>query len=110
MKPMMASASGSDINWWPQATIFNPEQTVRRDGAPQAFTIDDNPLVPTAQAQPVQASAAASRPRIVAVSMQETASGKGDLLVVQREGKGSLPSALSDLVQGVKKLGQLSGE
>jgi hypothetical protein len=42
--------------------------------------------------------------------MQETASGKGDLLVVQREGKGSLPSALSDLLQGMEKLGQLSNE
>jgi uncharacterized protein YcbK (DUF882 family) len=107
MKPMMASASGSDINWWPQPYIFNPEQTVRRDGAPQQFSTDDNPLVPTAQAQPVQGSAAAATPRIISASMQETASGKGDMLEVQREGKGSLPSTLSQLLQGLKKVGQL---
>jgi uncharacterized protein YcbK (DUF882 family) len=106
MKPMMASAGGSDINWWPQAVIFNPDQTVRRDGAPQQFTTDDNPLVPTAQAQPVPASASPA-PQVISASMQETASGKGDMLEVQREGKGSLPSTLTELLQGLQKVGQL---
>ena len=107
MKPMMASASGSDINWWPQPYIFNPEQTVRRDGAPQQFTTNDNPLVPTAQAQPAQDAAPLVAPRIISASMQETASGKGDMLVVQRQGKGSLPSTLTELLQGLKKVGEL---
>ncbi len=106
IKPMMASAGGSDINWWPQTLIFNPEQAIRRDGAPQAFSTDDNPLVPTAQAQTIDKMMPAA-PHIVSASMQESASGKGDSLVVQRQGKGSLPSSLTDLVQGSKKLGQL---
>ena len=104
IRPMMASAGGSDINWWPEALIFNPEQTVRRNGAPQEFSTNENPLVPTAQAQPLAANAS---PRIVSASMQETASGKGDMLVVQRQGKGSLPSTLPELLQGLKKVGQL---
>ena len=107
MKPMMASAGGSDINWWPQPYIFNPEQTVRRDGAPQQFTTNDNPLVPTAQAQPAQDAAPLATPRIISASMQETASGKGDMLVVQRQGKGSLPSTLTELLQGLQKVGEL---
>jgi hypothetical protein len=106
MKPMMASASGSDINWWPDSTIFNPDQAVRMNGAPQEFTTNDNPLVPTAQAQTVIATGSV-KPRIISASMLESASGKGDMLVVQRQGKGSLPTNLSDLIQGLKKLGQL---
>jgi uncharacterized protein YcbK (DUF882 family) len=103
IKPMMASAGSSDINWWPQALIFNPEQVIRRNGAPQAFTTDDNPLVPTAQAQTIRVI----EPGTAAADMQQTATEKGDSLVVQREGKGSLPAALPDLVQGVQKVGQL---
>ncbi len=106
MKPMMASASGSDINWWPDSAIFNPDQAVRMNGAPQEFTTNDNPLVPTAQAQTVIATGSV-KPRIISASMLESASGKGDMLVVQRQGKGSLPTNLSDLIQGLKKLGQL---
>jgi uncharacterized protein YcbK (DUF882 family) len=103
IKPMMASAGGSDINWWPQALIFNPDQAIRRDGAPQAFTTDDNPLVPTAQAQTIQPA----QPHVISADMQETATGKGDSLIVQRQGKGSLPASLPELLQTAKKLGQL---
>jgi uncharacterized protein YcbK (DUF882 family) len=106
IKPMMASAGGSDINWWPQALIFNPEQVIRRNGAPQAFTTADNPLVPTAQAQTIE-TAPPVETHIISASMQESAPGKGDSLVVQREGKGSLPSSLPSLLSGARKLGQL---
>ena len=104
IKTIMASAGGSDINWWPEALTFNAEQTIRRNGAPQEFSTSDNPLVPTAQAEPVLHR---NSPRIISASMQETASGKSDILVVQRQGKGNLPSPLSELQQGLKKVGQL---
>jgi uncharacterized protein YcbK (DUF882 family) len=106
IKPMMASAGSSDINWWPQALIFNPEQAIRRNGTPQAFTTDENPLVPTAQAQTIQHPVEAA-PHVISADMQQTASGKGDSLVVQRQGKGSLPAALPDLLVGSKKIGEL---
>lgn len=97
IKPLMASMSGADINWWPEPLIFNPDKAVRRDGAPQQFTTSDMSLVPNAQAQtPMQSQ-----------SSQTEASGKGDMLVVERSGKGSLPSTLPDLVKGIKKVGQL---
>ena len=104
IKTIMASAGGSDINWWPEALTFNAEQTIRRNGAPQEFSTSDNPLVPTAQAEPAMRT---SVPRIISASMQESASGKTDILVVQRQGKGNLPSPLSELQQGLKKVGQL---
>ena len=35
IKPMMASLSSSDINWWPEVLRFDPAQTARQNGAPQ---------------------------------------------------------------------------
>ena len=106
IKPMMASAGSADVNWWPQALMFNPEQAIRRNGAPQAFSTVDNPLVPSAEAETIRKVSGAATPHIAAASLLESASGKGDMLVVQREGKGSLPGALPELVTA-KKPGQL---
>ena len=88
IQTMTASAAGSDMYWWPQQLVFDTAKAVRRDGAPPEFS---------------EASAAGVLPGIgdaqadtlpqmqrLAVAEQASASGKGDMLVVNREGKGSL--------------------
>ena len=106
IKPMMASLSGSDINWWPEELLFNPAQTVRQNGAPQEFTTNEISLVPNAIAQPVLRKSAALNAQ-ADMAQSPTTSGKGDMLVVERAGKGSLPSTLPSLLKGLEKLGQL---
>jgi uncharacterized protein YcbK (DUF882 family) len=106
IKPMMASLGSSDINWWPEELLFNPAQTVRQNGAPQDFTTNEISLVPNAAAQPVMRASAALNAQAGMV-LTPVASGKGDMLVVERAGKGSLPSTLPTLLKGFEKLGQL---
>ncbi len=101
IKPVMASLGASDINWWPAQPLFDPEKAVRRDGAPQEFTTTDISLVPNALAQPVL------RANSDPAQSLESAAGKGDMLVVQRAGKGSLPANLAEFLQGYQQLGQL---
>jgi hypothetical protein len=101
IKPVMASLGASDINWWPAQPLFDPEKAVRRDGAPQEFTTTDISLVPNALAQPVL------RANSDPAQSPESAAGKGDMLVVQRAGKGSLPANLAEFLQGYQQLGQL---
>ena len=101
IKPVMASLGTSDINWWPAQPLFDPEKAVRRDGAPQEFTTTDISLVPNALAQPVL------RANFDPAQSLESAAGKGDMLVVQRAGKGSLPANLAEFLQGYQQLGQL---
>ena len=97
IKPLLASAGGSDINWWPQLSL-NPEATIRRDGAPSLIgTVTQSPL-------PTQVSLAAESTDDL--TNQQTAEGKGDLLVVNREGKGNLELAPSPAIK-LQKVGQL---
>jgi uncharacterized protein YcbK (DUF882 family) len=81
IKPLLASAGGSDINWWPQLSL-NAEAAIRRDGKPSMIGSKND------SALPLEASLA-DEPTDNAAG-QQAASGKGDLLVVNREGKGSL--------------------
>jgi uncharacterized protein YcbK (DUF882 family) len=81
IKPLLASAGGSDINWWPQLSL-NAEAAIRRDGKPSMIGSKND------SALPLEASLADEATDDT--SSQQTASGKGDLLVVNREGKGSL--------------------
>ncbi len=106
IKPMMASLSGSDINWWPEELLFNPAQAVRQNGAPQEFTTNEISLVPNAVAQPVMRTGTTLNAQAGTVLIP-VASGKSDMLVVERAGKGSLPSTLPTLLKGFEKLGQL---
>ena len=106
IKPMMASLSGSDINWWPEELLFNPAQTVRQNGAPQEFTTNEISLVPNAVAQPVMRTSATLNAQ-AGMALSPMTSGKSDMLVVERAGKGSLPSTLTTLLKGFEKLGQL---
>jgi uncharacterized protein YcbK (DUF882 family) len=97
IKPLLASAGGSDINWWPQLSL-NPEATIRRDGAPSV--IGDNSESPL----PLQASLVgeATDPW----TSQKTAEGKGDLVVINRQGKGNLDEAVTKTAK-LLKVGQL---
>ena len=105
IKPQMASFD--DINWWPVQTVSDPEQAVRRDGAPQEFTTNENSLLPSAQAQPVS-TASASRLRPIVVAQNSALPfDKGDVLVVNRSGKGNLPENLRLDQPGFQEIGQL---
>ena len=106
IKPMMASLSGSDINWWPEELLFNPAQTVRQNGAPQDFTTNEISLVPNAVAQPVMRTNTTLSAQ-AGMTLTPVTSAKSDMLVVERAGKGSLPSSLPTLLKGFEKLGQL---
>ena len=95
IRSITASAAGDDLFWWPQQLVFDPEKAVRRDGAPQQFgetTLAG--LLPGIEE--AQAESAPQLPRLAIAEMaQAPAAGKGDMLVVNREGKGSLLSAPS---------------
>lgn len=80
IKPMIAStSSGADINWWPNAKAFDGKQAIRENGAPQD---DSDGLMSIIQ--PSEANAAEPEG-------QAQAEGKGDMLIIDRSGKGSLP-------------------
>jgi uncharacterized protein YcbK (DUF882 family) len=99
IRTMTTASAGGDVFWWPQQVIFDSNKAVRRDGAPQQFT--ESPLgdllpggVRSAEAEPV-----VQTPRLAVAEMAPAPSsegpsseGKGDMLVVNREGKGSLLS------------------
>jgi uncharacterized protein YcbK (DUF882 family) len=90
IRAMTASAGGEDLFWWPQQMIFSAEKAVRRDGAPRPFAETVASLLPgSADAAEVEAL-----PRLALAASLEAAEGKGDLLVVNRDGKENLPAAL----------------
>jgi len=106
IRTITASASGDDLFWWPTQLVFDSNKAVRRDGAPQQFSSGSTavatmlPGVSDAQAEePPQTQRLAVAQ--MAPAPQEAASGKGDMLVVNREGKGSLLVSATPL-----KLGQ----
>jgi uncharacterized protein YcbK (DUF882 family) len=68
IKPLIASAGGSDINWWPLLSL-NPDATIRRDGQPSLIGTPDD------------------------ASAQRSADGKQDLQTSVIEGKGNLDLA-----------------
>jgi uncharacterized protein YcbK (DUF882 family) len=100
IKPLLASAGGSDINWWPQLSL-NAEAAIRRDGKPSMIGSKND------SALPLEASLADEATD--GTSGQQAASGKGDLLVVNRQGKGSLDEAVPKTVK-LLKVGQLVTE
>jgi uncharacterized protein YcbK (DUF882 family) len=98
IKPLIASAGGSDINWWPQLAL-NPDAAIRRDGAPSLIGSNAD------SALPKEASLTADSTE--SWSNQQAADGKGDLLVVNRAGKGSLELPLHKSAAKLQKIGQL---
>ncbi|MBI2718266.1 MAG: DUF882 domain-containing protein [Rhizobiales bacterium] len=103
IRTITASAGSQDLFWWPQRIILNSDQAMRRDGAPQPF-LDANGGILQSSAEAAEVPAL---PRLAVASMPEVASGKGDLLVVNREGKGSLPAGLQLPEQRHQKVGLL---
>ena len=107
IKSLSASASGDDIFWWPKSLTFQPDATVRRDGAPQKFELEQDQLAGlVAAASAAEAPAKPKRQKLAAVQTTSS-SGKGDMLVVNRAGKGGL--LFDEPAGGAKrqKLGQL---
>lgn len=97
LKPMVASASteSGSLFWWPSQMVLDSDRSDRENGAPQDFAQSLVTLLPGI-ADDASAEPAPQLPRLAVASMQaapqETAGGKGDMLVVNREGKGSLLS------------------
>ena len=106
IKPMLASLDGSDINWWPEQLIYTPAQTIRQNGAPQEFSTTEISLVPNALAQPAVRTNTTLNVQ-ASMTQSSVTSGKSDMLVVERSGKGSLPSNLPALLKGLLTVGQL---
>ncbi len=84
IKPMIASAAGSDINWWPQL-FLQGDAAIRRDGKPALIGSTADDTLPVA--------ADADQVASLESQGQHAADGKGDLLVVNTEGKGDLDLA-----------------
>ena len=107
IKSITASASGDDLFWWPQQLVFDTDKAVRRDGAPQQFGESLVGLLPGIEE--AQADTSPQLPRLAVASitsMQATGSGKGDMLVVNRAGKGGLMMNAPAFQKKIK-LGQL---
>ena len=100
IKPLLASAGGSDINWWPQL-FLNGEAAIRRDGAPTLIGTSDESSLP---------KAAILGEEGISSGTQTSAEGKGDLLVVNREGKGNLDAPALGIINNTQKVGQLVTE
>lgn len=87
IKPMIASANDSDINWWPQTILRSGDEQIRRNGQPPLIgSQNDNTM-------PVAANIGGGGNSAYAADnsdMQRTADGKVDLQVVNEEGKGDL--------------------
>jgi len=96
IRTITASASGDDLFWWPTQLVFDTNKAVRRDGAPQQFASGDT-SVPTMMPGVSDAQAEEPPQRLAVAQMTQSPAteGKGDMLVVNREGKGSLLTAPS---------------
>ena len=107
IKSITASAAGDDLFWWPQQLVFDTDKAIRRDGAPQQFGESLVGLLPGIEE--AQADTSPQLPRLAVASItstQATGSGKGDMLVVNRAGKGGLMMNAPTLQKKIK-LGQL---
>ncbi len=108
IRSITASAAGDDLFWWPQQLVFDTDKAVRRDGAPQQFGESIATLLPGIEE--AAADPAPALPRLaVASTVQASAEGKGDMLVVNREGKGSLMMNAPTLTAKRLKLGMADG-
>lgn len=89
IKTITASAGGDDLFWWPSQVIFNGDKAVRRDGAPQPFDSLLQGILP-GSAEAAEPDGSPATPKLTMATVMQTAEGKGDMLVVNRDGKGSL--------------------
>ncbi len=103
IKTIAASAAGEDLFWWPQQIIFNGDKAVRRDGSPQPFADAVAGLLPGS----AEAAEVPAMPKLERATKPEFATGKGDMLVVNRGGKGSLPLPMSNSPASKQTVGML---
>jgi len=104
IKAISASAADNDLFWWPRQIVFSPEQAIRRDGAPQQFSVTSAAILPGSAeaAQPIAADSLALS-RLFQFSAK-AAPGQNEDLVVNRQGKGSLPATgLGSKILGLLK-------
>jgi uncharacterized protein YcbK (DUF882 family) len=107
IRSITASAAGDDLFWWPQQLVFNSDKAVRLDGEPRQFAETLAGLLPGIDE--AHAEAAPQLPRLAVAAMQAPATGKGDMLVVNRQGKGSLMMNAPALKEKKLKLGMADG-
>ena len=111
IRSITASASGDDLFWWPQQLVFDSNKAVRRDGAPQQFGESLAGLLPGIDEAQAETTTTGRLPPLAVAAMQAPAFGKGDMLVVNREGKGNLMQDAPALLAAKRqKLGQLESE
>lgn len=80
MRPIVASAD-SEINWWPEAQAAETQETT--------VLVEPSPIAEEPQFN-----------EAVIEASDANADGKGDMLVIDRSGKGSLPAPLPALIKG----------
>ncbi len=89
IKPMIASAAGSDINWWPQL-FLQGDAAIRRDGKPPMIGAQDPDSLPKAANIGGDSSVAYA----AGIDQQQIATGKEDLtanvMASNESGKGDL--------------------
>ena len=86
VKPMVASAGGSDINWWPQQQLNNKTAASALSSSSGIENLSASPINP---------------------AMQHSAPGKEDQLTVVRDGKGDLDENASSANLKLQKVGEL---
>jgi uncharacterized protein YcbK (DUF882 family) len=84
IKPMIASAAGSEINWWPQM-FLQGDAAIRRDGKPPLIGTQDQDSLPKA----ANIGGGGSSAFAADVDQQQIATGKEDL-ASNDSGKGDL--------------------
>jgi uncharacterized protein YcbK (DUF882 family) len=106
IKPLAATAAGTDLFVSSPEVVFNPDQTIRRDGEPQEFVAEAQD--PAAAAKAAMAANQPTRLALASVLPIPAASGKGDMLQVNRSSKGSLMNEQPAPVarKKAKKLGE----
>src|SRR4051794_13071338 len=109
IKPLTASAAGDDLFWWPKQLIFSPDHAIRRDGAPQEFTVAAEPLDSPDQPPIVvlQPSSSGVIGGTAMAAIMPVSTAKADRLEVNRTAKGSLLMGIPVVWQNRQKLGGL---
>ena len=79
IKPMIASAAGNDIDWWPTQMLRTQEEAIRRDGQPALIGTIDQDVLPKAAVLGANSNGSAYAATL-ADDVQRAADGKGDLV------------------------------
>ncbi|WP_196504350.1 DUF882 domain-containing protein [Aestuariivirga litoralis] len=89
IKPMIASAADSDINWWPQLMLRGDAQ-IRRDGQPPIIGAQPQDSMPVAATLDPIGGFGSQAFAADLSDTQRSAEGKGDIQAVNEEDKGDM--------------------